>query len=408
MTSRRWTARATLTVVSFLAAATANSATGTWTELAPLPFVNSEFGAAAIDGRIYAAGGFLPTSSDRLVIYDPATDSWSDGPDLPSGTHHAGVVSLDGKLYVVGGEGGAADELQIYDPVTEEWSQGAPLLSPRGAMAAVVLDGRIHAIGGGPNINTGTAWDDHEVYDPATDSWEVLAPLPLPGEHIFGAAVDGKIYVVGGRTGFTNRSDLQIYDPATDSWSFGANMRDARSGHAVAVLGKRLYAFGGEDLVGLTVLSRVERYDPVANIWESVSGVPEPLHGLASAVLDGAIYLIGGAKVAGSGFGSTHLFRLDLPFEPPARPTNLRAARVKKNRVRLKWNDNSDNEEAFVLQLKGPDDRKFRTIQELAADTRRTWVRGLERGTTYRFRLRADGEGSRSRYSKKLKVTTRG
>lgn len=403
---RDWTRHGTLIVAVLLAAAPAASAIGTWTELAPLPFRNSEFGAAVIDGRIYSAGGFLHL--DRLVIYDPATDSWSEGPDLPFGTHHAGVVSEGGKLYVIGGEGTSSSKVQIFDPATETWNQGAPLITPRGALAAVVLDGKIHAIGGGPDINSGTAWDNHEVYDPATDSWEVRAPLLLLGEHIFGAAIDGKIYVAGGRDGFSNQRSLQVYDPATDSWSPGANMRNKRSGHAVAALKGKLYTFGGENLEDFTVLAEAERYDPKANTWESLTDVPVALHGVASAVVDGSIYLIGGAEIAASGLGSRHLLRLDLPSVRPARPGNLRAVRTKRKRVRLGWDDESDNEEIFVIQMKGPDDRKFQTIKQVGADATRTWIQGLDPGATYRFRVRARAGNKKSRVSNTIEVTTRG
>ena len=372
-----------------------------------MPVLNSEFGAAELNGLIYAAGGFSPSNYHRFVIYDPEADSWSAGPDLPIGTHHAGVVALGGKIYVVGGED-AGDKLQIYDPRSGTWTEGASLLRPRNSMAAVVLNGRIHAIAGGPSINQGIAWQDHEVYDPRTDTWESRAGLPEAGEHISGAVIDGKIYVAGGRAGFSNRAFLQIYDPATDSWTAGAQMPNARSGHAVAALKGKLYAFGGEDIPGERVLVAGERYDPATDTWESVADIPEPLHGVAGTSLDGAIYVLGGANVAGSGAGSDKVYRFVIASRRPAKPTSLRASKIKKKRLRLSWNDNSDNEDAFVIQMRAPGERKFKTIGEVGEGVTKATIKGLDAGTTYRFRVRARDRGKKSRPSNRITVTTRG
>ena len=384
----------------------ASAEIGQWTELAPMPQPNSEFGAAELDGKIYTAGGFERQRYQLFLIYDVESGTWSEGPELPLGTHHAGLVALAGKIYVVGGEE-TDDKLQIYDPATGEWSQGAGMLQPRSSMATVVLNGRIHTIGGGPDINVGTAWNDHEVYDPATDSWQSRAPLPVAAEHILGAAIGDKIYVAGGRQGFNNRAHLQIYDATTDSWTAGAPMPNRRSGHAVEALKGRLYVFGGEDILGRDVLTEAERYDPGTDAWESLTDVPVPVHGVASAVANNKIYLLGGARFAGSGTGTDDLYRFDLPTRRPAKPTNLRASRIRKKRLRLTWDDNSDNEDTFVIQRKGPGDRKFQTVAEVGADVARTTMKGLDPGTSYKFRVRARDGNKKSKFSNRVEVTTR-
>ena len=228
----------------------------------------------------------------------------------------------------------------------------------------MVLNGRIHAIGGGPDIHGGIAWSDHEAYDPATDSWQGRAPLPVPGEHILGAAIGDKIYVAGGRQAFGNHASLQIYDATTDSWTAGEPMPNRRSGHGVEALKGRLYVFGGEDSRDNSVLSEAERYDPRTDTWESLTDLPVAVHGLASAADENGIYLLGGSRFASSGTGTNDFYRLDLLSRRPARPTNLKASGIRKKRLRLTWDDNSDNEDRFVKPPRPASKRRREIISQ--------------------------------------------
>ena len=55
-------------------------ALGKWRPVAPMSKARSFFGMAALDGKIYAAGGCDGGSTDVFKdaeVYDPATDCWS-------------------------------------------------------------------------------------------------------------------------------------------------------------------------------------------------------------------------------------------------------------------------------------------------------------------------------------------
>ena len=57
-----------------------------------------------------------------------------------------------------------------------------------------------------------------------------------------------------------------VYDPQADAWTQLASMGTARKMHASAVVGGKLYVFGGWDASGLG-LSTAEVYDPASDSW---------------------------------------------------------------------------------------------------------------------------------------------
>ena len=379
---------------------------GNWQLVAPMPLATSEFGAAAIDGLVYGAGGF-GSGGDALLIYDPRGDSWTRGSDMPRGTDHPGVATVDGKLYVIGGSR-SKTLVQIYDPVTDSWSYGAEMPTARTALALGVLSGRIHAVGGATDIHESDSMTTHEVYDPEVDRWTTAAPLPEPVEHLTAGVIERKLYAVGGRIGFANRSFNQIYDPATDSWTPGARLPTSRSGMALAVLDDRLYVGGGENLLRQISHAENERYDPVTNTWESLEPLPLGLHGVSAVSVGSHVYFLGGAPIAGDAGGSDTMLRFTPPRSfggRPAEPSNLRGKVRSPTEILLRWNYNSDNETSFVVQMKPPGGR-FKKIAKVATDVRKLAVSDLIPGAVYTFRVRAKAGKKKSPWSERLTIST--
>jgi N-acetylneuraminic acid mutarotase len=359
---------------------------GTWSLRAELPEETSEMGAAALNGFIFTAGGFLPQNHNSLLIYDIKLNRWTRGPDLPKGTHHAAVVSVNNKLYVIGGMM-AENAVQIYDPVSKKWTQGKSMPTPRVAMASAVVNGKIHLIGGARSIDAGTAMTTHEVYDPLKDSWQTRAALPSATEHVSAAVLKGRIHVVGGRNNFRNIDLNQIYNPNTNAWSVGAVMTDARSGMGVVAFEKRLYVFGGEDLISRGIVDSVERYDPDTNTWEVLNPMIHGVHGDPTVVYQRFIYVTGGGEEAGSGDGTNFLQRLDIS-NSPKQPKNLSATAISSTSIRLKWQDQTNNEDSYSIQRKN--NNSFQTIGTAKANSKQFDVKLLTPGTSYSFRIVAE------------------
>jgi len=213
------------------------SAGNLWAPMAPMPTAPRGFAAAAVNGKIYAIGGYDPSnrnaSLSTVEVYDPATNTWRSSTEPP-------------------GTPGAP----------------APMPTARGFLAAAAVNGKIYAIGG----DDGNIVNTVEVYDPATNTWRssteppgtpgAPAPMPTAQFKLAAAAVNGKIYAIGGVAGNALQT-VEVYDPSSNSWSTAAGMLTARYGLAAADANGLIYAVGGENLSGVST----EQYSPPRTIY---------------------------------------------------------------------------------------------------------------------------------------------
>lgn len=97
--------------------------TDTWTTAASLPRPRSAGAFVVLNGRIIYAGGeckpggrpFTPNAFDDVDAYDTKTGTWSSLTPLPEGRHAFGAAAVDGVAYFAGGAllcgGGASADL---------------------------------------------------------------------------------------------------------------------------------------------------------------------------------------------------------------------------------------------------------------------------------------------------------
>jgi N-acetylneuraminic acid mutarotase len=271
-----------------------------------MPSGVAKFGAAALGGKIYVAGGYDTRQS--MMVYDIAADRWSAGPALPRGTDNVATLAAGDKLYAMGGE--ARTAFQVFDPASGQWSAGPALPRIGFASAAAVMAGRLHLVGGWNYSNSASASvAHHSVFDLAAQSWSDAAPLAVARNAAGAAAIDGRLYVVGGRSPGIRASDqqslasLEVYSSSTGQWQSAAPMPTARGSLAVVAQGGRLYALGGESTPG-TVSDAVERYDPASLSWSALPAMPYRSHGLGAVVVGDAIYVMGGFTGASDAVGT--------------------------------------------------------------------------------------------------------
>lgn len=296
--------------VGLAGAASAQTASGAWSEKAPLLTARSEMAINTANEKIYAIGGYPGTrvTTTEVQVYDSQTDSWTLGPSLPQPLHHTMTAVVDGRLYLFGGEAGNPstttafqDGVYLLDEQAGTWVPRAPMPTARSAGGTGVIDGKVYVAGGRPPHGS-----DFAVYDPTADSWQVLPNVPTQRNHLGVGAINGKLYVAGGRFGGGVGSEmtdiLEIYDPATGTWSSGASMLAPRAGVASTVANGCLYLIGGEGNTAdpRGVFDRNELYDPGTDSWRGLEPLPIPMHGLTGAAfLDGWIHVPGGATHAG-------------------------------------------------------------------------------------------------------------
>lgn len=287
--------------------ARAQQAGDPWSEATRMPTARSEMPAVATGGIVYVPGGL---ASDRTLAvveaYDPSAGTWRTLPPLPVALHHTSVAALDGRVFVAGGYTSlafdtASDGIWAYAPGADAWRPLPAMPAPRAAHALVALDGRLHVVGGvGPRADR--VW----TFDPSTNTWsETSAPLPTPREHLAAAVVDGRLYAIGGRAGGANLGTVEVYDPSSGAWASLPELPTPRSGLTAGVLDGRIHVLGGETLGDGRTFDAHEVFDPAAASWSPGPPLPTSRHGLASAVVDGRLYVVGGATRAGAEtFGS--------------------------------------------------------------------------------------------------------
>jgi N-acetylneuraminic acid mutarotase len=199
-----------------------------WADLAPMPTARGAGTGAVIENRIYVVGG-RPDAQNEFEVYDIGEDAWDELPPLPlefNQRNHLAAAAIDGKIYVAGGRynGGSfsspmTDSLDIFDPASNAWTQGQPMPRARGGNNGVAAYGCFYTWGG-EGANTGepnNVFPDHDVYDPTTDQWTPLAPLPTPVHGVTGAVfLNGLIYMPGGglaQGGSSGSNIFQVYRP---------------------------------------------------------------------------------------------------------------------------------------------------------------------------------------------------
>jgi Kelch motif len=277
-----------------------------WVRLADMPAGVAKFGAAALGGKIYVAGGYDTRSG--VLVYDIASDRWETGRAMLQGSDNLAVLAAGGKVYAIGGE--ARTAVQIFDPVANAWSAGPASPAIRFASAAAVLNGRLHLVGGWNYSNTASASvATHGVLDTTTQTWASAAALATARNAAGAATVANRVYVVGGRAPGIRAGDqsplasVEVYTPGSDSWAAGPALPTARGSLAVAALAERLYAFGGETAGGV-VSDAVERLDPVTGLWTTLTAMPYRSHGLGVVVAGDSLYVMGGFTGPSDAVGS--------------------------------------------------------------------------------------------------------
>jgi N-acetylneuraminic acid mutarotase len=265
-----------------------------WTPQAPLPVQLHYMAVAALNGTLYAVGGFgiSGQSANTLYAYDPVNNMWSTKASMSGPRASMGVAVIQGKLYAVGGQNNTPPyylkTLEVYDPVFDTWTTLEPMPTARYGLAAAAIHDTLYAIGG---IDPITGYlDVVEAYDPTTDKWETRAPMPT-ARYILGAvAINNILYAVDGSNNAALKM-VEAYDPGSNTWTTKTPMPTERNGLGVAAINGIIYAAGGYNGNWLTTL---EAYDPITGASSTKAPMPTARVYLAAAAINGILYAVGG------------------------------------------------------------------------------------------------------------------
>ena len=144
-------------------------------------------------------------------------------------------------------------------------------------MAAARIGRSIYVVGGFEK-RSGLTTGALERYDIRANRWTRLRSMPVGLNHPTAAAYRGKLYVHGGYTGRRDLSSatarLFVYNPRTNRWARLPKSARPRAAHALAVLGGRLYAVGGQERPG--ELRSMEVYDFKRRRWRAAPPMKGP------------------------------------------------------------------------------------------------------------------------------------
>tara|TARA_R110000868_G_scaffold35549_1_gene127365 strand:+ start:24270 stop:25223 length:954 start_codon:yes stop_codon:yes gene_type:complete len=282
----------------------ATHAQGHWESAARLDVARAGLAVAVLDGMLYAAGGAgLTSPRAEFEVFDPSLNRWMPEAPLPRGLERFGMTAIDGRIYAAGGY--APGDLGVeptalmwsWSPEGRVWQSETAMPGAKADFSLLALSGRLYAIGG--------TRDDHRmfVFDPELRSWETIT-VP-DGVTRRGAAVvasEGLIYMVGGSENGELSSRVDIYDLEADDWSRAPDLPGPSTGVAAVVHKGRIHVLGGTGLDGdqRMTLTRHASWQPGETEWRSEADLPTPRTAADAAVLNDSIYLIGGGS--GGGF----------------------------------------------------------------------------------------------------------
>jgi Kelch motif len=286
-----------------------------WKGQQPSPAERTEVGAARVGRFIYVVGGFIPPNlqtTDRVARYDTATGTWSDVAPLPVAVNHPAVAAGTGRcaglLYVYGGytgNGGLSDEvdaLQQFDPRTGSWTLLSGSGVARAAATLAPVGCSLYAIGG---VGGGAAQNLVQIYDIRRGSWRPGPSMRIPREHLASVAIRGRILVLGGRSGGGNLDAVEELDTRAGKWRRRPPIPTPRSGFGAAVVRGWAVVAGGEELTpGGETIRPVQAFNPRLRRWRKLPGMLTPRHGLGVAARGSRIFTLEGGPQPGGSYSS--------------------------------------------------------------------------------------------------------
>jgi len=246
-----------------------NPTTNTWRSVAALPALLHHANAAGANGRIYVVGGLSDASFDAVGLtyeYDPATNVWTQRASMPAGTARgaAATAAIDGRIYVAGGwRNGAVSDFSVYDPGTDTWTPLQNLPTAREHFFGAAVGTRFITVGG---RNAAGLRNEVEIYDTQTSMWTVAASLPTARGGLSGGVIDGRVHAIGGEGNGSNATGVfanhEVYDPVANSWTSQLAMPDPVHGAGAVGVGGVLYVIGGASRQGYAAIARASAFTP--------------------------------------------------------------------------------------------------------------------------------------------------
>jgi len=130
-----------------------------WKDAPPFPEARNHFGAAVLNGKIYAIGGAHGHDEgyvdlDWVHTYDPKTGKWEQIASLDYGRSHfeTSTFVFEKKIFIAGGRRGdipTVYDIDAYDPERNEWLSMPALPEALQGPMVKIFDDQLIVINGG-------------------------------------------------------------------------------------------------------------------------------------------------------------------------------------------------------------------------------------------------------------------
>ncbi|XP_051881656.1 kelch-like protein 24 [Pristis pectinata] len=244
-----------------------NPGTGEWTQLAKIPdYTKSEFAVCILKNDIFLSGGHL--YSKDVWMYNSLLNVWLRVAPLNKGRWRHKMVALQGKIYAVGGFNGFSriSSVECYDPSLNCWSLRTPLLEAVSSAAVTVCLNKVHVIGGALNDKLNST--KVQSFDPLKDEWTFTTTTPFAQRCINAVSLNDSFYVMGGLM-----ECVYKYDPKQDIWTVLTHSTGPLENSGLTVCNGMLYILGGKDDLAEGT-DRVLCIDPISSKLSQVSNMP--------------------------------------------------------------------------------------------------------------------------------------
>ena len=81
-----------------------SSGASAWESMSEMPYALTSHGSVEVGGKIYIIGGYLDGAVTGTVLeYDPSDQTYTERPSMPTARNGFACAAIDGKIYVAGG-----------------------------------------------------------------------------------------------------------------------------------------------------------------------------------------------------------------------------------------------------------------------------------------------------------------
>jgi N-acetylneuraminic acid mutarotase len=264
----------------------------------PLPAPISGEAVVATKKGPLILGGLDSASNSASGVFqlDAAGERLSEAGSLTGPLHDAAATVLGERVLVFGGgTETSTDAVQALPAPGGALAAGTSaeatgeLPSVRSDLSAVTIGKTAYVLGG----YDGSKPIDSVLATSDGSSFTQVARLPAPARYLAVAALGGRIYAFGGETESGAPSDaIQEVDPRAGTARVVGHLPQALSHASAVVLGGDIYVLGGE--AGGSPLAQIWRFEPGKNAVAVAGKLPQPISGGGAAAVGSSAYLIGG------------------------------------------------------------------------------------------------------------------